>query len=41
MPCFAPLLKGFEITVLAKEGMITLSGLVDNYTKKVATETEA
>lgn len=36
-----PLLNAAEIGVSAKKGIVTLSGIVDTYTKKIAAETAA
>lgn len=36
-----PLLKAAEIGVIAKEGIITLTGIVDSYSKKTEAEEAA
>lgn len=36
-----PLLQAAEIGVIVKEGVVTLTGTVDNYTKKIEAETAA
>jgi len=38
---FEPLLQSSEIGVAVKKGVVTLSGLVDTYTKKLAAESAA